>query len=75
MNKVRSPVLLQWDSDALMYVEIYQNPPWRSVDGFPRKRERSGQAVDLSPGIYEMKIRQHEDDECISSSWFEVVPG
>ena len=75
LNHLRSPVLMQWNSDALMYVELYQNPPGRPVDGFPHKRDRSGQTVDLGPGTYEMKIRQHEDDDCISSTWFEVIPG
>ena len=75
INLVRSPVLMQWDSDALMQVELYQSPSGRSVEGFPRKMDRSGQKVDLLPGTYEMKIRHYEDDDCISSSWFEVTPG
>jgi hypothetical protein len=75
LNRVRSPVLMEWTGDALMYVELYQNPYGKSVDGFPRKRSRSGNKVDLTPGTYEIKIRHHEDGQCISSAWFEVVGG
>ena len=76
LRPVRSPVALGWSKgEEAMYVELFESPLGKSPNGFPRVAVRSGDRVDLAPATYEMKIRRHEGDQCISSSWFQVVGG